>query len=181
MFYKQSRIGLKGQRFTLYKIRTMIKDAEKNGPQFSCGNDPRITTIGKILRKLHIDELPQFINVIKGDMSLVGPRPERPEMIDFILGHVPDFCERTSVKPGLTGLSQINMNHCECVIFFKNKFEMDMYYIENRTLFLDARIVFATFLKLFYIRGEWVNKLLFVDYNTLKKNTIEIKKCCDIM
>lgn len=179
MLYKQQRIGMNGQTFTIYKIRTMAIDAEKNGPQFSCNNDPRITKIGKILRKLHLDEIPQLFNVLKGDMSLVGPRPERPEMVGVILKYIPDFLERTSVKPGITGLSQINMSHCECAVFFKNKFEMDMFYINNRTLFLDVRIILATFLKLFHIKGKMVNKLLLIDYNYLIKNTIDIKKCCD--
>ena len=179
MLYKQERIGVNGQIFTIYKIRTMTKDAEKNGPQFSCNNDQRVTKIGKILRKLHLDEIPQLFNVLKGDMSLVGPRPERPEMLDVILKYIPDFLERTSVKPGVTGLSQINMNHCQCPVFFENKFEMDMFYINNRTLFLDVRIVLATFLKAFYIKGKTVNKLLLIDYNTLKKNAVDIKKCCD--
>lgn len=168
MIYKQQRIGVDGKIFTLYKIRTMVKTAEVNGPQFSCKGDTRITKIGKVLRKLHLDEIPQLFNVINGDMSLVGPRPERPEMLDAILKYIPDFSERTSVKPGVTGLSQINMNHCQCPVFFENKFEMDMFYINNRTLFLDIRIICATILKVFHIKGKFINKLLFVNYQGLK-------------
>jgi lipopolysaccharide/colanic/teichoic acid biosynthesis glycosyltransferase len=169
MFYKQKRIGLNGKIFTIYKIRTMRIDAEKHGPQFSCYGDKRITRIGKVLRLLHLDEIPQIFNVIKGDMSLVGPRPERPEMLISILKQLPDFQKRERVKPGITGLSQINMKHCDCPAFFKNKLEMDLFYIENKSLFLDFRILLVTFFKIFNIRGKLLNRIFHVDYKYLKK------------
>jgi len=116
--------------------------------------------------------LPQIFNILKGDMNWVGPRPERPEMIGLISIYIPDFSKRTDIKPGVTGLSQINMDHCQCPVFFERKFEMDMFYINNRTLFLDIRIICTTILKVFHIKGKTVNKLLFVNYQGLKN-------CCE--
>ena len=108
VFYKQERVGLYGKHFTLYKLRSMRVDAEKNGPQWAEKDDPRVTSVGSFIRKTRIDELPQFYNVLRGDMTLVGPRPERPEFVIKFDQEIPGFISRLRVKPGLTGWAQIN-------------------------------------------------------------------------
>ena len=106
--YMQERVGLNGQKFIMYKLRSMHLDAEKNGYQWAEKNDPRITKIGRFIRRTRIDELPQIINIIKGEMSIIGPRPERPEFVNEFLKYIPDFNERLAVRPGITGWAQVN-------------------------------------------------------------------------
>ena len=139
--YQQKRVGLKGKEFTLYKLRSMRNNAEINGAQWADKNDKRITGIGKFIRKTRIDELPQLINVYKGEMSFMGPRPERKIFIDEFLKAIPDFNDRLLVKPGLTGWAQVNGGY---EITPQEKLELDMYYIENRSFLLDLKIIFKT-------------------------------------
>ena len=139
--YQQKRVGLKGKEFTLYKLRSMRNNAEINGAQWADKNDKRITGIGKFIRKTRIDELPQLINVFKGEMSFIGPRPERKIFIDEFLKAIPDFNDRLLVKPGLTGWAQVNGGY---EITPQEKLELDMYYIENQSFLLDLKIIFKT-------------------------------------
>ncbi|MDA1779226.1 MULTISPECIES: exopolysaccharide biosynthesis polyprenyl glycosylphosphotransferase [unclassified Bacillus cereus group] len=141
IFYKQERIGTGNKPFMILKIRSMRNDAEKKGPQWANQNDPRVTKIGAFIRKTRIDELPQLINVLKGDMAIIGPRPERKIFIDQFEKEIPDFQMRILVKPGLTGWAQINGGYD---ITPREKFELDMYYIENESLKLDVLIFIKT-------------------------------------
>lgn len=146
VFYKQERVGLYGKHFTLYKLRSMRVNAEKNGPQWAEKDDPRVTRVGSFIRKTRIDELPQFYNVLRGDMTLVGPRPERPEFVIRFDQEIPGFISRLQVKPGLTGWAQINGGYD---ITPKEKLELDLFYIENRSLLFNMRILIKTVLVLF--------------------------------
>ncbi|WP_088041572.1 sugar transferase [Bacillus sp. EAC] len=137
----QERVGLNGKIFKIYKLRTMRMDAEVNGPQWASTDDPRITKLGNFLRKTRIDELPQFVNVIRGDMSLVGPRPERAFFLVKFNHEVPGFTNRLAVKPGLTGWAQVNGGY---ELTPKEKLELDLYYIEHQSIPLDIRIMFKT-------------------------------------
>ncbi|MGB9812785.1 MAG: sugar transferase [Thermovenabulum sp.] len=142
VLFVQERVGEKGRVFKLYKFRTMIKDAEKyTGPVIAKADDPRITKVGKILRALRIDELPQLINVLKGDMSLIGPRPERPEFVEKFSKENPFYKYRHLLKPGITGLAQVLGNYDT---EFENKLRLDLYYILNYSLMLDLKIIFLT-------------------------------------
>ena len=145
IFYTHERVGLGGKKFKLYKIRSMNVDAEKDGIRWSTGaNDPRITPVGKIIRKLHIDEVPQMISVIKGNMSLVGPRPERPEFVEILNKEIPYYSFRHVVRPGFTGWAQIKYRYARSVDDSKEKFEYDLYYIKNKNIFLDFGIILRT-------------------------------------
>lgn len=145
VFYKQKRVGKDKGVFCLIKFRSMIPNAEKNGPLWAEKNDPRITKVGKILRRTHLDELPQMINVLKGDISLVGPRPERPEFVEKLEKEIPYYHLRHIVKPGFTGWAQIKFRYARSVIDSLEKFEYDLYYIKNRSLLLDIYILLKTF------------------------------------
>jgi lipopolysaccharide/colanic/teichoic acid biosynthesis glycosyltransferase len=142
MFYKQVRCGKKGKFYSIYKLRSMIDGAEKScGATWASKDDPRITTIGKIIRKTRIDELPQLWNIFTGDMSMIGPRPERPELIlEFSEKHI-SFISRNYIKPGVTGWAQINGGY---ELSPKEKLTYDIYYIKNRNIFLDAYIMLRT-------------------------------------
>ena len=144
VFYRQSRVGLCNKLFTLFKFRTMVRDAENNGPMFAQTNDRRVTRVGGILRKLRLDELPQFINIIKGEMSLVGPRPERQTWIEAFEMEIPFHKERSLVKPGLTGWAQVNWQYSSTVETMKTRLQYDLYYIKNRSFLLDLAIIFKT-------------------------------------
>lgn len=144
VFYTQKRIGKDGKAFTIYKFRTMKLDAERNGPQWALPNDPRITRVGKILRKLYIDECPQFFNILKGDISFVGPRPERPEFVLQLKKEIPYYDFRHLIKPGFTGWAQINYKYGNSIKDAKEKLEYDLYYIKNRSFFLDLGIILKT-------------------------------------
>jgi exopolysaccharide biosynthesis polyprenyl glycosylphosphotransferase len=141
VFYKQERVGLNGKTFNIIKLRSMRIDAEKNGPQWAAKNDPRVTRVGKFIRKTRIDELPQLINILRGDMSLIGPRPERPVFTEQFEKEIPGFKKRLTVKPGLTGWAQVNGGYEATPA---EKFEMDMYYIQNQSLKLDLQILLRT-------------------------------------
>jgi len=147
--YRQQRVGLCGREFTIFKIRTMFHECEKDsGIQWSSGkSDIRITPIGRILRALHIDELPQLINVLKGEMSLVGPRPERPEIVDDLRVSVYLYDRRHEVKPGLTGFAQVHLPPDANILTVKNKLIYDRYYIGRVSFWLDMKILCCTALK----------------------------------
>ncbi len=143
VFYRQTRVGLQGEHFDLYKFRTMKVDAEAgSGPTWTKKNDPRITPIGRILRRYSLDEIPQFFNVLRGDMSVVGPRPERPEFVDQFRSYVPKYLERHLLKTGITGWAQVNGLRQEVPITERTKY--DLYYIENWSFMFDIRIIFKT-------------------------------------
>jgi lipopolysaccharide/colanic/teichoic acid biosynthesis glycosyltransferase len=145
VLYTQNRVGLNGKIFKLYKLRSMSTDSEKDGPKWSTGSmDPRVTPIGKITRKLHIDELPQAINILKGDISLVGPRPERPEFVELLNKEIPHYSFRHIIRPGFTGWAQIKYRYANTVDSSKEKFEYDLYYIKNRNIFIDFGIIMRT-------------------------------------
>ncbi len=133
-----------GRHFTLYKFRTMHEDAEKDGAQFAVEGDARVTPIGGFLRKTRLDELPQLWNVLKGEMSLVGPRPERPEFISELSGHIPNYLQRLGLKPGLTGVAQVVNGYDNDIESFRRKVAFDLLYLQNCCLRNDLKILFKT-------------------------------------
>ena len=141
IIYKQERLGKDGKIFNLYKIRSMRIDAEKFGVQWAQNNDPRVLKVGKFIRKTRIDEIPQLFNILKGDMSIVGPRPERPMFTMQFNEEIDGFVNRLSVKPGLTGLAQVNGGY---EMTPKEKLNWDLKYIQNKNIFLDINIIFKT-------------------------------------
>ncbi len=157
IFYSQTRSGLNGRKIEIIKFRTMIVNAEKNGPQWSKKNDKRITLLGKILRKFRLDELPQLLNVIKGDMSLIGPRPERPEFDKKLNKKIINYNFRYSIKPGLSGWAQVNYHYSSNLNDAINKLNYDIYYIKNQSTYLDFLILFKTIKLILNARG-WVSK-----------------------
>ena len=144
IFYTQIRNGFEGRQFKIIKLRTMIINAEKDGIQWSKKSDNRITKIGKILRKLRIDELPQLLLVLSGEMSLIGPRPERPKFDDLLREHIPNYDLRYSIKPGISGWAQVNFPYGASIEDSKLKLSYDIYYIKNFSIFLDFMIFFKT-------------------------------------
>jgi len=154
IIYKQIRIGKNRKQFYIYKFRSMYVDAESMGPQLSSENDPRITKWGKIMRKYRIDEFPQFYNVIKGDMSLVGPRPERQYFIDKITNRNPEYYHLLKVKPGITSWGQIKYGYAENVDEMIQRMRFDLLYVENMTLAMDIKILFYTVLIMVQGRGK---------------------------
>ena len=145
IFYRQERVGLNGRLFNVIKFRSMRKDAESDGkPRWASQNDDRTTRIGRIIRKLRIDELPQLYSVLNGDMSLVGPRPERPYFVDQLTRDIPFYAVRHSVKPGVTGWAQVSYHYGASVDDSIQKLQYDLYYVKNHTLFLDIVILFET-------------------------------------
>jgi len=144
-FYSQTRVGKLGRPFTIRKLRTMRPDAEsESGAIWSCEDDPRITFLGRFLRKFRIDELPQFWNVLVGDMSLVGPRPERPEIARWLATQIPLYSEREFVLPGLSGWAQIHYPYGNTIEAARRKLEYDLFYIRNMSPSLDLQIVLRT-------------------------------------
>ena len=148
--YTQKRVGLNGRVFKIYKLRSMYIDAEKDGPKWASENDERITKVGRIIRKTRIDELPQLVNILKRDMSIIGPRPERPELIKEFIKYIPDFNDRLLVKPGITGWAQVNGGYS---LTPKEKLEFDKYYIQNRGFKLDLLILLKTIIVIFTRHG----------------------------
>jgi lipopolysaccharide/colanic/teichoic acid biosynthesis glycosyltransferase len=143
--YSQVRLGRRGRPYTIYKLRTMTHNCElKTGVQWATADDPRITRLGKFLRKTHLDELPQLWNVVKGDMSLVGPRPERPEFIPSLEGAIPHYCHRLAVRPGVTGLAQIHLPPDTNLESVRRKLAYDLFYVRQASLWLDLRIIVCT-------------------------------------
>jgi exopolysaccharide biosynthesis polyprenyl glycosylphosphotransferase len=154
IFFLQERIGINGKAFNIVKSLTMFVDAEKLGPQLSSANDPRITPIGKYMRKLRLDEFPQFYNVLIGDMSLVGPRPERQFYIDQIIQIEPQYLHLTKVRPGITSWGQVKYGYAENVDQMLQRMKFDLLYLKNRTLALDMKIMLYTILIIVKAKGK---------------------------
>ncbi len=155
IFYRQERLGRAARPYKIIKFRTMVKNAERNGEaQWASEGDERVTRIGRFLRRTHLDEFPQFLNVLKGEMSLVGPRSERPSLIDSLQKDVPFYRARLLVKPGVTGWAQINYGYPETVDETIDKLEYDLFYIKNRTILLDLRIILGTPATIFGLKGK---------------------------
>lgn len=160
--FRQLRVGKGGRIFTMYKLRSMRIDAEaKTGPAWSpSGADPRVTRLGYWLRRLHLDELPQLINVVRGEMSIVGPRPERPEFVQLLAEEIPGYLNRIMVEPGITGLAQINLPPDTDLYGVQQKLMLDCEYIRTAGLWLDIRIILCTALRVLWIKGPAVTRLL---------------------
>ncbi|MDR3000465.1 MAG: sugar transferase [Fibromonadaceae bacterium] len=144
IFYKQQRVGLHSRQFTVYKFRSMRSDAEKDGPQWAKKNDSRVTRVGKIIRKFRIDEIPQLLCVLKGDMSMVGPRPERGVFIEKLRKTIPFYASRLKMKPGLTGWAQVRHHYDNDIEDVKIKLGYDIYYLSNASILLDIQILIRT-------------------------------------
>ena len=154
LFYSQERIGENNKKFNIIKFRTMIVDAEKNsGPQFAQKRDPRITRVGNVLRKTRMDELPQFWNILRGDINLIGPRPERQYFVDELSKQIPFFKLRNAVKPGLTGWAQVKHHYASDFDDTLIKLQYDLYYIKHRSLLLDLVIIFKTIAVMIKFKG----------------------------
>jgi len=154
LFYTQERVGKNGKVFNILKFRTMIRNAEFNGAVFTTSNDTRITRFGKILRKTRLDEFPQFFNVLKGEMAVIGPRPERPVFVREIAHLMPFYETRHVIKPGLTGWAQVNYSYGETLDDSLIKLQYDLYYIKHRSIFLDTSIIVKTFSTILFYRGQ---------------------------
>lgn len=154
IFFFQQRIGKKGKPFQIIKFRTMYLDSEQHGPQLSSEDDPRITSAGRVMRKLRLDEFPQFLNVILGDMSLVGPRPERQFYIDQIVVREPQYLELTKIRPGITSWGQVKYGYAENVDQMLDRMKYDLLYVKNMSLALDFKIMFYTLLIIFKAKGK---------------------------
>ena len=154
LIYKQERVGLHNQIFQMYKFRSMeVQSPKAERKAWTVRNDPRVTKVGKIIRRTSIDELPQLFNILKGDMSLVGPRPERPFFVEKFREEIPRYMVKHQVRPGLTGWAQVNGYRGDTSI--KKRIEYDLYYIENWTLGLDIKILFLTFFKGFVNKNAY--------------------------
>lgn len=152
--YTQQRVGRGGRVFTLLKIRTMYHECESlTGPRWCMPGDPRITPVGKVLRKLHLDELPQVWNVLRGEMSMIGPRPERPEICRKLRNLVPGYDRRHAVRPGITGFAQIHLPPDTCVRSVKNKVAYDLFYIRHRTAWRELSILVCTAMKMLGLKA----------------------------
>ena len=154
LFYTQMRVGKNGRHFRIYKLRSMVKDAEKHGAQFADKKDVRVTKFGRFLRRSRFDEIPQFINVIKGDMSVIGPRPERPVFVKELSEKIPFYEVRHLVKPGVTGWAQVNHKYGVGEDDALEKLQYDLYYIKKRSIFLDISIVIKTLSTIIFFRGQ---------------------------
>ncbi len=154
VFYTQERVGKNGKTFQIYKLRSMVTNAEKDGAQFAQIKDTRVTKFGRFLRRSRFDEIPQFINVIKGDMSVIGPRPERPVFVKQLSEEIPFYEVRHLVKPGVTGWAQVNAKYGVSAEDALEKLQYDLYYIKRRSLFLDISIVIKTLSTIIFFRGQ---------------------------
>jgi exopolysaccharide biosynthesis polyprenyl glycosylphosphotransferase len=156
VLFKQERCGQNGKIFKIYKFRSMRNDAEKStGPVWSQKGDPRVTKVGKFIRKVRIDEIPQFINVLKGEMSIVGPRPERPYFVEMLSHEIPYYQRRLKVRPGITGWAQVKHKYDETIEDVKTKLRYDLFYIENMSLRMDFKILFRTIFVVLFGKGHY--------------------------
>jgi len=153
VLYKQERVGRNGRAFTLMKFRSMRADAEKNGPVWAQSSDDRVTRVGRIIRKIRVDEIPQFWNILKGEMNFVGPRPERPHFVSQLAEEIPYYEQRHLIAPGLTGWAQIKYPYGSSIEDARQKLQYDLYYIKNQSLALDAAILFETVKTILFRRG----------------------------
>jgi len=154
VMYSQIRVGRSGKEYTMYKFRSMLVNAEEYGPEWAGENDPRITVIGRIIRKMYLDELPQMFNVIKNEMSLIGPRPERPYFVEQLKSEIPYYYKRLTVKPGITGWAQIKHKYDASLEDVRTKLQYDFYYIENMSLKLDFKIMINTIIVILMMKGH---------------------------
>lgn len=154
LLYTQERVGRKGKCFKIYKLRSMVVNAEKNGAVWAEKNDMRVTKFGKFLRKTRLDEFPQFFNILKGEMSVIGPRPERPIFVEELSKEIPFYPTRHIIKPGLTGWAQVNTSYGATVEDSLRKLQYDLYYIKHRNVFLDLNIAIKTLSTIIFYRGQ---------------------------
>jgi lipopolysaccharide/colanic/teichoic acid biosynthesis glycosyltransferase len=154
VFIHQRRVGEGGHDFELVKLRTMSADAEADGARYATAGDPRITRVGRVLRAIRLDEFPQLLNVVRGEMSFIGPRPERPEFVSELEAQIPHFRTRLLIRPGLTGWAQIKSGYASTIAETTRKLEYDLYYIKNRSVRLDLQILFNTMGTLLGRRGR---------------------------
>lgn len=154
LFYRQERIGKNGEKFRIIKFRTMVENAENNGAQWAEANDSRVTLFGRFLRNSRLDELPQFVNVLMGDMALIGPRPERPVFVKELSQKIPFYETRHIIKPGLTGWAQVKMRYGSSVDDSLTKLQYDLFYIKRRSFFLDINVIVKTISTILYYRGQ---------------------------
>lgn len=154
VLYSQERIGQYGKSFLILKFQSMVNEAEATGPQLSSDSDPRVTSWGKIMRKWRLDEIPQFYNVLRGDMSLVGPRPERRYFIDQIIQRAPHYKHLLKVRPGITSWGQVKYGYASSIDEMIQRLKYDILYVENMSLSLDFKIIFYTVLVLFQGKGK---------------------------
>jgi lipopolysaccharide/colanic/teichoic acid biosynthesis glycosyltransferase len=168
VIFAQRRVGQGGRVFTMYKLRTMRHDAEVlSGPVWATDGDPRITRVGWVLRKLHLDELPQLVNVLRGEMDLFGPRPERPEFVEVLSRRISGYERRLAVRPGVSGLAQINLPPDTDLESVRRKLVLDEYYIRSANPLLDARMFACTLLRMMGVPGNWAMHALGLDYSPL--------------
>jgi len=153
VLYKQERVGKNGRRFTLMKFRSMRVDAEKDGPVWAQTDDQRMTRVGRIIRKIRVDEIPQFWSILRGDMNFVGPRPEREHFIAQLAEEIPYYEQRHLIAPGLTGWAQIKYPYGASIEDARQKLQYDLYYIKKQSLTLDAIIMFETIKTILFGRG----------------------------
>ena len=154
LLYVQTRVGKNGKPFKIYKFRTMVNNAEKDGVKWADKNDHRVTSFGRFLRRSRLDEIPQFINVLKGDMSIIGPRPERPFFVKELSKVIPFYETRHTIKPGLSGWAQVNSRYGSSIEDSLVKLQYDLYYIKHRSFFLDINIIVKTLSTMVYYRGQ---------------------------
>ena len=154
IFYTQDRVGKGGRRFKAYKFRSMVPDAETEEPVWAAKDDSRITGVGRFLRKTHIDEFPQFVNILKGDMSAVGPRPERPEFVEELARDIPFFRVRHAVRPGMAGWALIKLGYAASREATLLKLQYDLYYVKHQSLWLDIVILLKTIVDSLALRGR---------------------------
>jgi sugar transferase (PEP-CTERM system associated) len=153
ILYRQTRVGQHNRHFTIMKFRSMRVDAESGGAVWAEEDDPRVTRIGRLIRKLRIDELPQFVNIIRGEMSFIGPRPERPEFVSLLEREIPYYSQRHLIKPGLTGWAQIRYPYCASIEDAVQKLQYDLYYLKNQSALLDVVTLFETVRIVIFGRG----------------------------
>jgi len=155
VFYSQERVGKNGRVFRILKFRSMFQDAEsKSGPIWADKDDPRVTPVGRVLRRMHLDELPQFLNILEGSMSLVGPRPERPFFVEQFIKEIPLYRRRLNVRPGLTGWAQVKHKYDASMEDVRNKLRFDLFYIENMSIRMDVKILIHTFFRMITAKGQ---------------------------